>query len=95
MIPLFVVGFACMSLIRTVGDLGDLAFGFIEPETWKTIVTHTKETAEICLAIAMAAVGLGTRIGGLIHIGMKPLGVGLFSAVLVGGVGATLITLLY
>jgi len=95
MIPLFVVGFACMSLIRTIGDAGELAFGFIEPAVWNTIVSYTKEAAEICLAIAMAAVGLGTSIKGLVHIGLKPLGVGLFSAVLVGGVSAALITVLY
>ena len=95
MIPLFVVGFALMSLLRTVGDMGDPAFGFIAPDTWKTIVTYTKEAAEICLAVAMAAVGLGTSIKGLVHIGIKPLGVGLFSALLVGGVSATLIALLY
>jgi len=95
MIPLFVVGFALMSLLRTVGDMGDLAFGFLQPEQWKAIVSHTKQAAEICLAIAMAAVGLGTSIKGLIHIGLKPLGVGLFSAVLVGVVSASLITMLY
>ena len=95
MIPLFVVGFALMSLLRTVGDMGDLAFGFLQPEQWKAIVSYTKQAAEICLAIAMAAVGLGTSIRGLIHIGLKPLGVGLFSAVLVGVVSAFLITMLY
>lgn len=95
MIPLFVVGFGLMSLLRTVGDMGELAFGFLHPETWQAIVAHTKEFAEICLAVAMAAVGLGTSIKGLIHIGLKPLGVGLFSAVLVGVVSASLITMLY
>ena len=95
MIPLFVVGFALMSLLRTVGDMGDLAFGFLQPDQWKAIVSHTKQAAGICLAIAMAAVGLGTSIRGLIHIGLKPLGVGLFSAVLVGVVSASLITMLY
>ena len=94
MIPLFVVGFACMSLIRTVGDMGDLAFGFIDPEQWKAIVKHTKEIAEICLAVAMAAVGLGTSIKGLRDIGMKPLAMGLFSALLVGGVSVALIMLI-
>ena len=95
MIPLFVVGFACMSLIRTVGDMGDQAFGLIDPERWKMIVGYIKKTAEICLAIAMAAVGLGTSIKGLKAIGIKPLAVGLFSALLVGGVSATLISVLY
>ncbi|GMR17528.1 MAG: putative sulfate exporter family transporter [Gammaproteobacteria bacterium] len=95
MIPLFVVGFAAMSLIRTVGDMGDTAFGFIAPEQWHAIVGYTKKTAEICLAVAMAAVGLGTSIKGLRNIGLKPLAVGLFSALLVGGVSASLITVLY
>ena len=95
MIPLFVVGFACMSLVRTVGDLGEQAFGVLSPERWQVIVTYTKKAAEICLAVAMAAVGLGTSIKGLISIGLKPLGVGLFSAVLVGAVSVTLIALLY
>ncbi|MBT8067091.1 MAG: putative sulfate exporter family transporter, partial [Gammaproteobacteria bacterium] len=94
MIPLFVVGFACMSLIRTVGDMGDLAFGFIDPEQWTAIVKHTKEFAEICLAVAMAAVGLGTSIKGLRAIGLKPLAMGLFSALLVGGVSVALIMLI-
>ncbi|MDJ0939881.1 MAG: putative sulfate exporter family transporter [Woeseiaceae bacterium] len=95
MIPLFVVGFAIMSLIRTVGDMGDPAFGFIPAEQWQAIVGHTKEFAEFCLGIAMAAVGLGTSIKGLRDIGLKPLGVGLFSALLVGGVSIGLIMLLY
>ncbi len=95
MIPLFVIGFALMSLLRTIGDMGELAFGVLQPEQWQTIITWTKEIAEICLAIAMAAVGLGTSIRGLVHIGLKPLGVGLFSALLVGGVSAGLVTLLY
>lgn len=95
MVPLFVIGFACMSLIRTVGDTGDLAFGVLEPETWKAIVSNTKKAAEICLAVAMASVGLGTSIKGLRVIGLKPLGVGLFSAVLVGAVSISLIQLLY
>jgi uncharacterized membrane protein YadS len=95
MVPLFVVGFAGMSLIRTVGDMGDTAFGLLEPNQWQTLVTYIKQTAEICLAVAMAAVGLGTSIKGLQSIGMRPLAVGLFSALLVGGVSISLISLLY
>lgn len=95
MIPLFVIGFAGMSLLRTVGDMGETAFGFLQPEQWEIIVTNTKKVAEFALAIAMAGVGLGTSIAGLRSIGLKPLGIGLFSAVLVGVVSALLITLLY
>lgn len=95
MIPLFVVGFAAMSLLRTIGDSGDKAFGFLEPATWNSVVDVTKQAAEICLAVAMAAVGLGTSIKGLRSIGLKPLAIGLFSALLVGGVSITLIKILY
>jgi len=96
MVPLFVIGFACMSLIRTVGDMGEQPFGgLLSPEQWKTIVGYTKEAAELFLAIAMASVGLGTSIKGLRDIGLKPLGAGLIAAVLVGGVSITLISLLY
>ena len=95
MIPLFVIGFAMMSLIRTVGDMGEQPFGVLDPETWKSIVGHVKEAAELCLAVAMAAVGLGTSIKGLKDIGLRPLGAGLVAAVLVGGVSITLISLLY
>ncbi len=95
MIPLFVIGFALMSLIRTIGDLGDRPFGFLDPEQWKMIVSYTKKTAELFLAIAMAAVGLGTSIKGLRDIGLRPLGAGLVAAVLVGVVSISLISLLY
>ena len=95
MIPLFVIGFAAMSLLRTIGDSGELAFGVLQPATWQAIVEHTKQVAEICLAIAMAAVGLGTSLRGLKRIGLKPLAIGLFSALLVSGVSILLIRWLY
>ena len=95
MVPLFVIGFAMMSLIRTVGDMSDQPFGILDPEQWKIIVGYTKHAAELCLAVAMAAVGLGTSIKGLTDIGLRPLGAGLVAAVLVGAVSITLISLLY
>ena len=95
MVPLFIIGFALMSLIRTVGDMGDRAFGIIQTGQWQGIVGSIKNVAEWCLAIAMAAVGLGTSVKGLLRIGLKPLGVGLFSSIFVGLVSFSLITLLY
>ena len=95
MIPLFVVGFAGMSLLRTVGDMADPAFGFLAVERWGSIVGLTKHLAEICLAIAMAVVGLGTSMAGIRKIGFRPLAVGILSAMLVGAVSVTLIGLLY
>lgn len=95
MIPLFVVGFACMSLLRTIGDMGTPVFGFIDVEQWHSAIVYTKKTAEICLAVAMASVGLGTCLRDIQTIGIKPLAVGLFSALLVGGVSVSLISILY
>ena len=81
--------------MRTIGDMGEPSLGFLLPEQWHYFVTYTKKTAEICLAVAMASVGLGTSVKGLRSIGMKPLAVGLFSAALVGGVSIALIGILY
>ncbi|HSQ69343.1 MAG TPA: putative sulfate exporter family transporter [Steroidobacteraceae bacterium] len=95
MVPLFVLGFAAMSLLRTVGDLGDRPFGFLEPGQWQTFIKAGKEAAGYCLAIAMAGVGLGTSIKGLRSIGLKPLMLGLASALIVGIISVTLVTLFY
>lgn len=95
MIPLFVIGFACMSLIRTLGDMSAQPFGLLDVEQWNHIVGYTKKTSELSLCVAMAAVGLGTSFRGLKNIGLKPLGVGLFSAVLVGCVSILLISAIF
>lgn len=44
-----------LSLLRTVGDMGEKPFGLLEPDHWKTAVAWTREVAEVCLAIAMAS----------------------------------------
>jgi len=93
MIPWFIVGFALMSAIRTIGDIGDKPFGLLEPDQWKEIVAFLKESAERCLLVAMAAVGLTSMFAGIIKIGMRPFALGLFAAVLIGGVSFALISL--
>jgi uncharacterized integral membrane protein (TIGR00698 family) len=98
MVPLFVVGFALMSLARTIGDLPGAdgrAFGLLEPGHWQALVAQLKTAAEYCLAVAMAAVGLGTSAVGVRRIGLKPLAVGLVSALVVGIAGGLLIWFLY
>lgn len=95
MVPLFVLGFAAMSLLRTIGDLGDQAFGVLSRPVWDALVGVMKEVAELCLGVAMAAVGLGTSFRGLRDIGYRPFAVGLLSAVLVGVVSLALILALY
>jgi uncharacterized integral membrane protein (TIGR00698 family) len=95
MVPLFVVGFAAMSLLRTLGDLGERPFGLLDPGQWHAFIKLAKEVVTYCLAIAMAGVGLGTSIKGLRSIGPKPMVLALVSALLVGLISVALIKLIY
>lgn len=95
MVPLFVLGFACMSALRTIGDLGDRPFGLLTPEQWHAFLDVSKHVSAYCLGIAMAGVGLGTSIKGLKAMGLKPLGLGLVSALIVGVISTLLIKTLY
>lgn len=92
MIPWFIVGFALMSAVRTIGDSGERAFGFLEPAQWNNVVLVLRDIAERCLLIAMAAVGLTSMFAGIRSIGLRPFMLGLFAALLVGGVSFTLIS---
>lgn len=91
MIPWFVVGFAACSALRTLGDHGEQAFGFLDPVVWGQAVVFFRHAAETCLLLAMAAVGLQTSFAGLRRIGLRPFLFGLFAALLVGAVSLLLI----
>ncbi len=91
MIPWFIVGFALMSALRTIGDVGDKAFGVLEPDQWDATVQFLRDTAERCLLVAMAAVGLTSMFAGMKKIGMRPFVLGLFAALLIGAVSFSLI----
>ncbi len=93
MIPWFIVGFAVMSAVRTIGDIGDRPFGLLDTAQWQSAVVFIRETAERCLLVAMAAVGLTSMLAGIIRIGMRPFVLGLFAALLIGGVSFALISL--
>jgi uncharacterized integral membrane protein (TIGR00698 family) len=91
LVPLFVLGFVAMTALRTVGDLSDRPFGVLSPESWHALITLTTDVASLCLATAMAAIGLGTSITKLRGLGARPLGIGLVAALLVGALGFALI----
>ena len=91
MIPWFIVGFALMSALRTIGDSGERPFGILEPAQWDTAVQVLRDLAERCLLIAMAAVGLTSMFAGLHRIGLRPFALGLFAALLIGGLSFALI----
>lgn len=83
-IPLFIVGFVCMALVRSVGDMGNRPFGLLEPDTWKMVLTQTGTLSTACLTLAMAAVGLGTDFREFRRLGWRPLFVGMCAALSVG-----------
>jgi len=93
-LPLFVFGFLAMSVLRSVGDMGERPFGILSPELWEEIIEWTTYIAGLCLAVAMAAVGLGTSMTRLKGLGMKPLAVGFAAAALVGCVSFVLVRML-
>ena len=84
MIPWFIVGFAIMSAIRTIGDLSETPFGFMDINQWNEFVALIKSAAEKLLLIAMSAVGLTSFLRGMKDIGMRPFMLGLFAALLIG-----------
>ncbi len=93
MVPWFVVGFALCSALRTLGDAGERAFGILQPQDWQWAVGFLRHAAEILLLIAMAAVGLNSSFSGIRRIGLRPFLLGLFAAVVVGGVSFVMISL--
>ena len=72
-----------MIIIRNIGDqiiqLNNYNTGY-----WETFILYTKNTANICLTMAMAAVGMSTNLSELKQMGYKPFVVGLIAALTVG-----------
>ncbi len=90
-VPLFVFGFIAMTALRSIGDAGDRPFGLLTQESWQALIALLSSAATSCLAVAMAAVGLGTSFTKLRVLGLRPLAVGMAAALLVGLVSFTLI----
>lgn len=98
LVPLFVLGFLGMALVRSVGDVmlasGGAAFGVLSTGAWKELYTWVQEAAVFMLTVALAGVGLTTSVRVLRGLGVKPLLVGLSAAVAVGGISMISILLL-
>src|SRR6266545_3044269 len=80
--PLFVLGFLAMALIRTAG--------VIDPSGARIL----DEAAKACILIALAGVGLSTRVGLLRAIGPAPFFLGLGAAALLAALSLLAITTL-
>jgi uncharacterized integral membrane protein (TIGR00698 family) len=98
LLPLFVVGFVVVAVIRSVGDAGinagGNAFGLWGDAAWKAIYTFVKSWAGNLLVVALAGVGLSTDFRAFKGLGIKPFFVGLCAALAVGVVSFVAITLL-
>jgi len=85
--PMFILGFALMAVVRTVGDVtleSGFAYGVFDAAGWGEVTGGIKAWAERLLAVAMAGVGLGTSVRQLRGLGVRPFYVGLGAAAAVG-----------
>lgn len=98
LLPLFILGFIAMAVLRSIGDAsvnsGGLAFGYWAETTWDGMIATIKYLAEIMLIVALAGVGLGTNFRSIKALGIKPFIVGLGASLSVGIVSYLAITLL-
>jgi uncharacterized integral membrane protein (TIGR00698 family) len=92
-VPLFVPLFLLAACVRTGGDVGEHPFAVLTRDMWKDVLTAADRLSLWCLTLAMVAVGLGTGLANLRRLGLRPMVVGLATAVLVGAVSLGLLTL--
>lgn len=88
LLPLFILGFLAMAVIRSIGDAGirtsGLAFGIWDADTWTGMIKFITNWAGNFLVVALAGVGLSTKISTFRGLGLKPFFVGLCAALAVG-----------
>ena len=98
LLPLFIVGFLAMAVIRSLGDAGinagGNAFGLWDAAAWTGIVGFIKTWAGNLLVVALAGVGLSTDFRAFRGLGIKPFIVGLGAALVVGVISFLAITLM-
>lgn len=93
LVPLFIVGFLAMTLVRTIGDASVKPFGVLTPATWQSFLHTMDWSSAWFLTVVMAAVGLSTGFAQLKRLGLRPFFVGLSAALVVGAVSFALIRL--
>jgi uncharacterized integral membrane protein (TIGR00698 family) len=100
LVPMFVVGFVAMAIVRTIGDAtlqsAGAAFGVWDGAAWSRLTNQIGDfwASRVFLGTAMAAVGLNTSIAVFKGVGAKPFLVGLAGALVVGAVGLMMAMLL-
>ena len=98
LLPLFIVGFLALAVVRSVGDAGvnagGQAFGLWDAVIWTSIHQLVKTWAVNFLVVALAGVGLSTSFRMIKGLGIKPFIVGMGAALMVGVVSFFTICLL-
>ena len=79
--PYFVLGFIGMIILR---NFGDHFFMNISNNNWETTIEIIKSSSKIFLTMAMAAIGLSTKLKDLKSMGYKPFVVGFIAMITVG-----------
>jgi uncharacterized integral membrane protein (TIGR00698 family) len=83
-VPGFVLGFIAMCALRSLGDFSTPAFGIVPASAWGTAIGGAQTVSEWCFTLAMAAVGLQTRLDAFGHLGLKPVLLAMLAAAVVG-----------
>lgn len=96
LVPLFVIGFLALSLLRTIGDVmvqkSGSAFFLLSSDAWQHLYTMLSNFgATFLLGAAMAGVGLSTDLKKLKGLGFKPFLIGLIAALSVSLVSFLLV----
>ena len=94
-VPLFVLGFLAMSLMRTIG----VAAGFLPQNAAQpgnliasaAFLNSLDEVSKFLILMALAGIGLGTNVSSIRTIGLKPFAVGLCVASILAVVSLSLI----
>ncbi|MEW6622857.1 MAG: putative sulfate exporter family transporter [Bacillota bacterium] len=99
LIPLFVLGFMAMAVVRTLGDAGitssGMAFGLLEDVQWKAVWTTINNAgSKYMLGIAMAGIGLSTGLTVFKGLGLKPFYIGMAAALSVTAISLLMVHLL-
>lgn len=94
-VPSFLLGFIGVATIRTGIDMYLLESVYVDPVLYKKAIKFLgDDCSKVCLGAAMASVGLSTAKESLEGVGMKPFLVGGSGAMVVGGTGFAMASIL-
>jgi len=87
-VPVFVLGFLGMCLLNSIG-----AVAWLSHTLGRDLVADAQFAAKLLILIALAGVGVGTRLSAMRKIGLKPFALGLVTALVASGTSLLLIRL--